>query len=156
MIRRLGIGRFALVLVLLAGPLAAIGPDEVLADPAMEARARALSRQLRCLVCQTESIDDSNAELARDLRLLVRRRLVAGDSDAAVLDYVHTRYGDYVLMRPPVSDRTALLWFGPFVLLIGIGGLLVIRARRTTKRPAAPVPLTEAEQARLRRLETEE
>ena len=155
MIRRLGIGRFALVLVLLAGPLAAIGPDEVLADPAMEARARALSRQLRCLVCQTESIDDSNAELARDLRLLVRRRLVAGDSDAAVLDYVHTRYGDYVLMRPPVSDRTALLWFGPFVLLIGIGGLLVIRARRTTKRPAAPVPLTEAEQARLRRLETE-
>ena len=156
MIRRLGIGRFALVLVLLAGPLAAIGPDEILADPAMEARARALSRQLRCLVCQTESSDDSNAELARDLRLLVRRRLVAGDSDAAVLDYVHTRYGDYVLMRPPVSDRTALLWFGPFVLLIGIGGLLVIRARRTTKRPAAPVPLTEAEQARLRRLETEE
>ena len=141
--------------MLLAGPLAAIGPDEILPDAAMEARARALSRQLRCLVCQTESIDDSNAELARDLRLLVRRRLVAGDSDVAVLEYVHSRYGDYVLMRPPVSDRTALLWFGPFGLLVGLGCWLLIRARHGTARPATPAPLTDAEQARLRSLETD-
>lgn len=153
--KRLKIAPVALLIALLAGPLAAIGPDEILPDPAMEARARALSRQLRCLVCQTESIDDSNAELARDLRLLVRRRLVAGDSDAAVLAYVHSRYGDYVLMRPPVSDRTALLWFGPFVLLLGIGGVLILRARRGGAKPVAPAPLSEAEQARLRNLETE-
>ncbi|MFY8105986.1 MAG: cytochrome c-type biogenesis protein [Elstera sp.] len=147
------IRRLALVLVLLASPLAALGPDEILPDPALEARARALSRQLRCLVCQTESIDDSNAELARDLRLLVRRRLVAGESDAEVLAYIHARYGDYVLMRPPVLGRTALLWFGPFLLLVGVGGWLVIRARRGVKVAAAPAPLTPAEQERLRRLE---
>ncbi len=147
------IRHLALVLVLLAAPLAALGPDEILTDPALEARARALSRQLRCLVCQTESIDDSNAELARDLRLLVRRRLVTGESDAQVLDYIHARYGDYVLMRPPVLGRTALLWFGPFLLLAGVGGWLVIRARRGGKAPAAPVLLTAAEQERLRRLE---
>ncbi len=149
------IRRLALALVLLAGPLAAIGPDELLPDPAMEARARALSRQLRCLVCQTESIDDSNAELARDLRLLVRRRLVAGESDAQVLEYIHARYGDYVLMRPPVLGRTALLWFGPFLLLAGVGGWLVFRARRGVKTPNTPAPLTPAEQERLRRLEQE-
>ncbi len=152
MIRRLGL---ALLLLLLAGPLMALGPDEILPDPALEARARALSRELRCLVCQTESIDDSNAELARDLRLLVRRRLLAGDSDAAVLAYIHERYGDYVLMRPPVTDRTALLWFGPFGLLLGVGGWLLLRARRTQIQPDAPAPLTEAERERLRRLETE-
>lgn len=147
------IRRLALALVLVAGPLAAIGPDEILADPALEARARALSRELRCLVCQNESIDDSNAELARDLRLLVRRRLTAGDSDAAVIAYIHDRYGDFVLMRPPVTDRTALLWFGPFGLLAGIGLWLVLRARRKTKAPAAPTPLTEAEREQLRQLE---
>ncbi len=147
------IRRLALALVLVAGPLAAIGPDEILADPALEARARALSRELRCLVCQNESIDDSNAELARDLRLLVRRRLTAGDSDAAVIAYIHDRYGDFVLMRPPVTDRTALLWFGPFGLLAGIGLWLVLRARRKTKAPAAPTPLTETEREQLRQLE---
>lgn len=147
------IRRLALALVLVAGPLAAIGPDEILADPALEARARALSRELRCLVCQNESIDDSNAELARDLRLLVRRRLTAGDSDAAVIAYIHDRYGDFVLMRPPVTDRTALLWFGPFGLLAGIGLWLVLRARRKTKAPAAPTPLSEAEREQLRQLE---
>lgn len=147
------IRRLALALVLLAGPLAALGPDEILADPALEARARALSRELRCLVCQSESIDDSNADLARDLRLLVRRRLLAGDSDAAVLAYIHERYGDFVLMRPPVTDRTALLWFGPFGLLAGVGGLLLIRARRKTKAPVAPAPLTPAEREQLRQLE---
>lgn len=147
------IRRLALALVLLAGPLAALGPDEILADPALEARARALSRELRCLVCQSESIDDSNADLARDLRLLVRRRLLAGDSDAAVLAYIHERYGDFVLMRPPVTDRTALLWFGPFGLLAGVGGLLLIRARRKTKTPVAPAPLTAAEREQLRQLE---
>lgn len=147
------IRRLALALVLVAGPLVAIGPDEILADPALEARARALSRELRCLVCQNESIDDSNAELARDLRLLVRRRLTAGDSDAAVITYIHDRYGDFVLMRPPVTDRTALLWFGPFGLLAGIGLWLVLRARRKTKAPAAPTPLTETEREQLRQLE---
>lgn len=147
------IRRLALALVLVAGSLAAIGPDEILADPALEARARALSRELRCLVCQNESIDDSNAELARDLRLLVRRRLTAGDSDAAVIAYIHDRYGDFVLMRPPVTDRTALLWFGPFGLLAGIGLWLVLRARRKTKAPAAPTPLTETEREQLRQLE---
>lgn len=147
------IRRLALALVLVAGPLAALGPDEILADPALEARARALSRELRCLVCQSESIDDSNADLARDLRLLVRRRLLAGDSDKAVLAYIHDRYGDFVLMRPPVTDRTALLWFGPFGLLVAVGGWLLIRARRKPPALAVPVPLTEAEQERLRQLE---
>lgn len=145
----------ALMLLLLAGPLTALGPDEILPDPALEARARALSRELRCLVCQTESIDDSNAELARDLRLLVRRRLLAGDSDAAVLAYIHERYGDYVLMRPPVTDRTLLLWFGPFALLVGIGGWLLLRARRARPFPDVSAPLTEAERERLRHLETD-
>jgi cytochrome c-type biogenesis protein CcmH len=93
-------------------------PAERLADPALEARARALSQELRCLVCQNQSIDDSNADLAHDLRVLVRERLVAGDSDANVLAYLTSRYGDYVLLRPPVKPATWALWFGPPALLL--------------------------------------
>jgi cytochrome c-type biogenesis protein CcmH len=103
----------ALGLVLLIQPAWAVLPDERLADPALETRARSLGQELRCLVCQNQSIDDSNADLAHDLRLIVRERLVAGDSDAQVLDYLRQRYGDYVLLRPPVTPGTWLLWFGP-------------------------------------------
>ncbi|MEP5779221.1 MAG: cytochrome c-type biogenesis protein, partial [Hyphomicrobiales bacterium] len=102
-------------------PALAVNPDEVLSDPALEARARALSVNLRCLVCQNQSIDDSDAELAKDLRVLVRERLVAGDSDVAVIDYIVARYGEYVLLKPRLGAHTIVLWLSPFVLLfIGI------------------------------------
>jgi len=124
--------RLALVLMLLASPALAVQPDEVLPDPAMEARAREISRNLRCPVCQSENIDDSDAGIARDLRLLVRERLVAGDSDAQVLDYVVARYGDYVLLNPPARGANLLLWAaGPLLLLAGAGiaaGMLRRRA----------------------------
>jgi cytochrome c-type biogenesis protein CcmH len=139
-----------LAVLLVAAPARAVQPDERLADPALEARARALSQELRCLVCQNQSIDDSNADLAHDLRVLVRKLLVAGDSDREVLDHIVSRYGDFVLLRPPVEPRTLLLWFGPAVLLAA-GGLAVARYLR--RRPAAPVPpLDVAEQRRLQRL----
>lgn len=126
----------ALVVLLgLAAPAFAVKPDEMLADPAMEARARAISTELRCLVCQNESIDDSNAPLARDLRLLVRERLSAGDSDRQVLDYLVDKYGEFVLLRPVFSLRNALLWLGPF-LVLAIGGLVIVSKIR--RRPAAP------------------
>ncbi|MBL8575486.1 MAG: cytochrome c-type biogenesis protein CcmH [Hyphomicrobiaceae bacterium] len=126
----------ALVVLLgLAAPAFAVKPDEMLADPAMEARARAISTELRCLVCQNESIDDSNAPLARDLRLLVRERLTAGDSDRQVLDYLVDKYGEFVLLRPVFSLRNALLWLGPF-LVLAIGGLVIVSKIR--RRPAAP------------------
>ena len=148
MIRRL-IRRFILGLLLalaLAGTARAVNPDERLADPALEARARTLGKSLRCLVCQNQSIDDSNADLAHDLRVLVRERLTAGDSDAQVLAYLQARYGDYVLLKPPVDPATWVLWFGPAaVLLIGVG-VLVARRRRV---PATPAPLSAEEQARL-------
>ena len=99
-----------------SAPVLAVEPGEVLPDPALEARARALSKELRCLVCQNQSIDDSNAPLARDLRVLVRDRLQAGDSDAKVMEYVTDRYGDYVLLRPPFKATTLVLWIGPFVV----------------------------------------
>jgi cytochrome c-type biogenesis protein CcmH len=143
----------ALLFVLFAGPAWAVLPHERLADPALEARARALSLELRCQVCQNQSIDDSNAPLAADLRKLVRERLSAGDSDAAVLDFVVRRYGDYVLLRPPVRVDTWLLWYGPFAVLgLGALGALVYLRRR---RPAGETPaaaLTEAEEKRLRDL----
>src|SRR3954468_8332537 len=107
-----------LLVVMVAMPSFAVLPDERLADPALEARARALSKELRCLVCQNESIDDSNADLAHDLRVLVRERLVAGDSDQQVLAYLRSRYGDFVLLRPPFEPATWFLWFGPPGLLI--------------------------------------
>jgi cytochrome c-type biogenesis protein CcmH len=118
---------------LVAGlPAQAVQPDEVLQDPALEHRARELSAELRCMVCQNQSIDDSDADLARDLRVLVRERLVAGDSDTQVLDYVVSRYGEFVLLKPRLSLRNALLWGAPLLLLLIGGGFMVhaIRSRR--------------------------
>jgi cytochrome c-type biogenesis protein CcmH len=109
---------------------AAVQPDERLADPALEARARDISAELRCLVCQNQSIDDSNAPLARDLRILVRERIEAGDSDATVRDYLVARYGDFILLKPPISPSTALLWLTPaIVLAVGCAIAFVRRAR---------------------------
>ena len=108
----------------------AVRPDELLADPKLEARARELSLKLRCLVCQNQSIDDSDAPLARDLRVLVRERLSAGDSDAQVLEFLVKRYGEFVLLTPPLKTSTILLWASPFVVLILAGGMLLMRARR--------------------------
>ena len=118
-------------------PAAAIGPDEALDDAALESRARALFREIRCVVCQNESIDSSNADLARDLRGLVRERLVAGDSDDAVLDGLVARYGDFVLLRPPVKGSTLLLWIGPGVVLL-LGLLLVAMTLKKRRQAAAP------------------
>jgi len=136
-----------LVALMLAGPAAAVQPDEVLPDPRLEARARGISEGLRCLVCQNQSIDDSDAPLARDLRVLVRERLKVGDSNAEVEDYVVRRYGEFVLLRPVIAPHTMLLWFGPVLVLIGgILGLVLVRRNR----PAPIEPLTSAEEARLR------
>jgi cytochrome c-type biogenesis protein CcmH len=112
-------------------PARAVQPDEVLADPRLEARAREISAGLRCLVCQNQSIDDSNAPLARDLRLLVRERLKAGDNDKAVVDYVVQRYGDFVLLRPPFNLGTVLLWVAPLLLLVGAGAFALGQFRNT-------------------------
>ena len=140
------------VALLLAMPAAAVEPDEMLDDPVLEQRARALSAEIRCVVCQNESIDSSNAEIARELRLLVRERLVAGDSDREVLDYLVARYGDFVLLRPPLKPGTWLLWFGPFVILL-LGALaVVVYFRRQRAAAAAPPALSEEEEARLGRL----
>lgn len=147
--------RFVLALALLASfaaPAFAVNPDEVLSDPALEARARELSKDLRCLVCQNQSIDDSDAELARDLRVLVRERLVAGDSDDDVIAYVVSRYGDFVLLNPPVKLKTYALWFGPaFILLLGIVALFFFYRKRPAAVPKA-APLSDAERARLEAL----
>lgn len=121
-----------LSLFLYTAPAAAVQPDEVMADPVMEQRARAISRQLRCLVCQGEDIDESAAGLARDLRLLVRERLRAGDTDAAVLDFIQDRYGDYVLMKPPVKPATYVLWLTPLLVLLA-GAAVAFRRMRFKK-----------------------
>lgn len=146
--------RLILILtLLLAPPSLAVEPNEVLDDPALEARARELSKGLRCLVCRNESIDESNAELARDLRLLVRERLVAGDSDKAAIDYIVDRYGEYVLLNPRATGANLLLWLaGPAFLLVGLGiGIAFIRGRRNAAQ-SAPEALTEEEQARLKEI----
>ena len=132
----------------------AVDPDERLADPALEARARELNKELRCVVCQSQSIDDSDAPLAADLRKVVRERLVAGDSDEDVLAYVADRYGSYVLLKPPMSGSTALLWAAP-ALLLAIAALVGAFFVRRGKGPAgaravaAPAPLSEEEEAQL-------
>lgn len=109
----------------------AVQPDEILKDPTLEARARALSQELRCMVCQNQSIDDSDAPLARDLRLLVRERLQKGDTDKQVLDFLVDRYGNFVLLKPPVEPQTLLLWtVSPLMLIVGIGALVVMARRR--------------------------
>jgi cytochrome c-type biogenesis protein CcmH len=145
--RRLIIG---LLLAVVTSSAFAIGPDEMLTDPALEARARHIGQSLRCLVCQNQSIDDSEASLARDLRVLVRERVVAGDSDQAVIDYVVSRYGDFVLLSPPVKPETWLLWFGPLLLIAGAGTAIVLRARR--KRTITEAPLSPDEEAAVARL----
>ncbi len=142
-----------LVLCLTAAAALAVDPGEMLDDPALEAKAREISKGLRCLVCQNQSIDDSDADLARDLRLLVRQRLKAGDSNQQVIDYVVSRYGDFVLLKPPFKSTTYVLWFGPPVIA-GLGFLAVFiffRRRRRTP-PAQPPPLSAEEKRRLRTL----
>jgi cytochrome c-type biogenesis protein CcmH len=147
-----------IVLALLScAPAWAVQPDEVLPDPALETRARALSKELRCMVCQNQSIDDSAAPLARDLRLLVRERLTGGDSDQQVLDFLVARYGEFVLLKPRFAWHNALLWFGPPGLLIGGALVLLLTARRRSRRGANPSEreveaLSAAEEARLARL----
>jgi cytochrome c-type biogenesis protein CcmH len=129
----------------------AVQPDEVLKDPALEARARALSQQLRCMVCQNQSIDDSDAPLARDLRLLVRERLSTGDSDRQVMDFIVSRYGEFVLLKPVLQWHTALLWVLPPGLLLVGGAVLLVLSRR--RQPLlANSTLTNAEQAKLAEL----
>ncbi|MBB5537410.1 cytochrome c-type biogenesis protein [Rhizobium giardinii] len=145
MIRRLV---YVVLLLLSASPVFAVNPDEVLADPALEARARALSAQLRCMVCQNQSIDDSNAELAKDLRVLVRERITAGDSDEAVIDYVVSRYGEFVLLKPRLETKTLLLWGAPIVLLLAGAAVMIVSARRRSGR-ATGTPLSAEERDRL-------
>ncbi len=145
---------FALTLLLALAPNAsfAVRPDEMLKDPALEARARQLSEELRCMVCQNQSIDDSEAPLAHDLRVLVRQRLEAGDSDKQVLAYLVARYGDFVLLKPPFKLDTLLLWgLPPLALVAGLVGIAVM-ARRRKAPPAAVEALTPEEQAKLSRL----
>ncbi|WP_231714833.1 cytochrome c-type biogenesis protein [Enhydrobacter aerosaccus] len=132
-------------------PAFAVEPSEMLPDPALEARAREISRELRCVVCQNQSVDDSNAEVAHDIRRAVRERLVAGDSDSQVLDYMVARYGDYVLLKPPFRMRTLILWLGaPLVLLLG--GLGIWRAALRRPPTAAPTPLSEEEKKKVEAL----
>ena len=149
--RRLAIALVALLA--LASGAFAVTPDEKLDDPALEARARALSAELRCMVCQNQSIDDSDAPLAHDLRVLLRERIVAGDSDAEVMDFLVERYGEFVLLTPRFSLQTALLWAAPVLLLIagGAAAFGVMRRRSGGAGPAAPA-LTKDEQAALDRI----
>ncbi len=138
------------MVAVLAMPAWAVQPDEQLDDLALEARAREISAELRCLVCQNQSIDDSNAPLARDLRILVRERLKAGDTNDEVLDYIVDRYGDYVLLRPPFRAGTWLLWLGPAALLLIVVILLaIVVRRRRLVGPAPELPLSDEERAKL-------
>jgi len=139
-----------LLTLLAAGPAWAVQPDEVLADPVLEARARAISKEVRCLVCRNESIDDSNAALARDLRLLVRERLMAGDSDDEVRDYLVERYGEFVLLKPKFSIANAALWLaGPIAFLLGLIAIVAFHRRRRPHAEAREAPLTDEEKRRL-------
>jgi cytochrome c-type biogenesis protein CcmH len=130
-------------------PALAVLPDEVLSDPVLEARARTISAELRCMVCQNQSIDDSNADLARDLRVLVRERLTAGDTNGQVIDFVVSRYGEYVLLKPRFSARNALLWGAPFTILICGIAFALMRGR---SRRQADAPLSADEKAALERI----
>ena len=153
MIRALAPLCLALGLALVLAPAFAVQPDEILKDPVLETRARALSEGLRCLVCQNQSIDDSNAELARDIRILVRERLVKGDSDTQIRDFLVSRYGDFILLKPPVTWGTALLWGTPFLVLILGAGSIFYASRRLRPEAAGP-PLSAEEQQRLDRVLT--
>lgn len=141
--------KYLLLILMLATPVMAVEPNEVLDDPVMEARAREISKGLRCLVCRNENIDDSNAELARDLRLLVRERLVAGDTDDQTTEFIVDRYGEYVLLKPVFSASNAILWLtAPVLLLIGGWTSVVFIRRRSRAKPAVD-GLSDAEQKRL-------
>lgn len=145
-----------LMAMMIAGPAMAVMPDEVLKDPAQEARARHLSQEIRCMVCQNQSIDDSDAPLARDLRILVRERIAGGESDAQVLDFLVSRYGEFVLLKPPFELHTLLLWLLPPFLLAGGGIGLWLRGRQRARlirdHEQRPAPLTADEESRLARL----
>jgi cytochrome c-type biogenesis protein CcmH len=151
---------FALSVMVGSSAAYAVQPDEIMSDPAKELRARDLSRELRCMVCQNQSIDDSEAPLARDLRLLVRERIAAGDSDAQVLDFLVARYGEFVLLKPRVEPHTLLLWLLPPLALAGGGLALWIHGRRRSRSAAADdgstVKLTADEEARLEQLIAEQ
>jgi len=127
----------------------AVDPDEVLKDPAQEARAREITRELRCVVCQNQSVDDSDAPLAKDIRVLVRERIAAGETDQAVRDFIVQRYGQYVLLRPPLAVDTALIWIGPFALFAIALGTALLFLRRGRGDASQPQPLTPEEQRRL-------
>ena len=151
MIRRAAL--LAVLLSALSAPAASVEPDEILADPALENRARAISKQLRCLVCQNQSIDDSDAPLARDLRIVVRERLTAGASDDEVVRFVAERYGDFVLLSPPFKAKTYALWLGPAaIFLIGAAAVAAFLRRRRAAMPGEAPGLNERERARLDRL----
>ncbi|HLQ19091.1 MAG TPA: cytochrome c-type biogenesis protein [Tabrizicola sp.] len=140
---------YILALFLMASPVLAVQPDEMLADPVLESRAREISRDIRCPVCQGETIDDSNAPISRDLRLIIRERLVAGDTDAEVVDYIVARYGEGVLFNPPAEGVNLVLWFaGPALLLAGIAVALTANRRR----PVREVALSTEEEARLKEI----
>jgi cytochrome c-type biogenesis protein CcmH len=147
---------FAVAVMLGSSAAYAVQPDEIMSDPAREARARDLSRELRCMVCQNQSIDDSEAPLARDLRLLVRERIAAGDSDAEVIDFLVARYGEFVLLKPRLERHTLLLWLLPPLVLAGGGVALWMHNRRRARSAAAEdqslFKLTAEEEARLERL----
>src|SRR6266571_9008201 len=149
-------GLLIAVSCLVAAPAFAVQPDEILTDPALETRARELSRELRCMVCQNQSIDDSDAPLARDLRLLVRERIAAGDSDAQVTDFLVARYGEFVLLKPRLKPHTLLLWLLPPLALAGGGFALWMHGRRRSRSAATEdqslVKLTSEEETRLQRL----
>lgn len=143
----------AVILALTVAVSGAVEPGEALPDPALEARARAISKDLRCLVCQNQSIDDSDAELAHDLRKLVRERLRAGDTDARVIDYVVSRYGDFVLLRPPLKASTYLLWFGtPLALLMAVVAIVAYYRNRQRRVGEVAAPLSAADEERLARV----
>jgi cytochrome c-type biogenesis protein CcmH len=137
----------AIALLTAAGPAHAVRPDEMLSDPGLEARAREVGRELRCLVCRNQSIDDSDADLAHDLRVLVRERIVAGDRDDQVVAHIRARYGDFVLLRPPVDWGTLLLWGGP-LLILAFGGVALVRFYRSRREVTVP-PLSADERRRL-------
>lgn len=149
------IARVLLIITLALAPataVLAVEPDEILSDPMLETRAREVSQQLRCVVCQNQDIDSSNAGIARDMRILVRERLMAGDTNADILDFMVARYGNYVLLRPPFNAQTYALWFAPLVLALfagGIGYTVMRQARRKTIRAA---DLTADEEAALQAL----
>ena len=155
--KRILAGAFALLVVMMGSSVAyAVQPDEIMSNPLNESRARDLSRELRCMVCQNQSIDDSEAPLARDLRLLVRERIAAGDSDARVIDFLVARYGEFVLLKPRLKPHTLLLWLLPPLALAGGGFALWMHSRRRSRSAAAEdqslVKLTSEEETRLQRL----